>query len=291
MTSLDPISGDLRLIEVKGLAARTGTIVLTLNERRVAEDRPDCYWLYLVTDCATDPLLRDPVPNPARGPWVEVRKVQHYTLNVEELTKNDGWPSRFNRPSAALRSGRRFAWGAPVVHQVRSIQSLLNEIRRGNILLPEFQRGYVWNRNQVRGLMQSLYRRHPTGHVLTWRTHKPSLVRGGEALRDGHSLLLLDGQQRLTSLYVLFQGKAPPFYEGEDLFFNLYFNVQTEEFRFWQKMRMANNPAWIGVHEFLRQGLNDVQERLGDLDEEKQAVFQRNLARLSSSSLRRRRPT
>ena len=167
------------------------------------------------------------------------------------------------------------------MHEVRSIHDLLNQIGRGEILLPEFQRGYVWNRNQVRGLMQSLYRRHPTGHLLIWRTHKPSLVRGGEAARDGHSLLLLDGQQRLTSLYVLFEGKAPPFYEGEDLFFNLYFNLQTEEFRFWQKTRMANNPAWIGVHKFLSQGLNDVLERLRDFDEEEQVVIQQNLARLS----------
>ncbi|MEJ5377238.1 MAG: DUF3883 domain-containing protein [bacterium] len=44
-------SGQLRLIELKGLAGSTGTILLTQNERRVAEDRRDCYWLYVVTDC------------------------------------------------------------------------------------------------------------------------------------------------------------------------------------------------------------------------------------------------
>ena len=113
------------------------------------------------------------------------------------------------------------------MHEVRSIQDLLSQISRDEILLPEFQRGYVWNKDQVRGLMQSLYRKHPTGHLLIWRTYKPSLVRGGEALHDGHSLLLLDGQQRLTTLYVLFKGAAPKFYEGESLFFNLYFNMQT----------------------------------------------------------------
>ncbi len=95
VTSLDPHSGDLRLIEVKGLAARSGTILLTPNERRVAEDRPDCYWLYVVTDCATAPVLRDPVRNPAREPWVEVKKVQHYYLDVEKLSAaSDGWSDR-----------------------------------------------------------------------------------------------------------------------------------------------------------------------------------------------------
>ena len=100
--------------------------------------------------------------------------------------------------------------------------------------------------------MQSLYLKHPTGHLLTWRTYKPSLVRGAQTPRDGHSVLLLDGQQRLTTLYVLFQGEAPLFYEGESLYFDLHFNMQTEEFRFYQISRMANDPTWIGVHEFLR---------------------------------------
>ena len=167
------------------------------------------------------------------------------------------------------------------MHEVKSIQDLLNQIGRDEILLPEFQRGYVWNKDQVRGLVRSLYRKHPTGHLLVWRTYKPSLVRGGAAAGDGHSLMLLDGQQRLTTLYVLFRGKAPRFYEGEELFFDLHFNVQTEEFRFWQKTAMANNPAWIGVHDFLRESLNGLLERLPALDAERQAVLQANLARLS----------
>ena len=167
------------------------------------------------------------------------------------------------------------------MHEVRTIQDLLSQISRSEILLPEFQRGYVWNRDQVRALMQSLYRKHPTGHLLIWRTYKPSLVRGDDAPHDGHSLLLLDGQQRLTTLYVLFQGEAPRFYEGESLFFDLHFNVQTEEFRFWQKSRMDKNPAWIGVHEFLNEGLTALLERLESLDENRRLIVQQNLARLS----------
>ena len=167
------------------------------------------------------------------------------------------------------------------MHEVKSIQNLLNEIGHGEILLPEFQRGYVWNRDQVRGLMQSLYRKHPTGHLLTWRTYKPSLVRGSQSPRDGHSLLLLDGQQRLTTLYVLFKGEAPLFYEGESLYFDLYFNMQTEEFRFFQKSRMENNPAWIGVHEFLSEGLTMMLEGIDQLDENRREIIQKNLARLS----------
>ena len=129
--------------------------------------------------------------------------------------------------------------------------------------------------------MQSLYRKHPTGHLLTWRTYKPSLVRGSQSPRDGHSLLLLDGQQRLTTLYVIFKGEAPLFYEGESLYFDLYFNMQTEEFRFFQKSRMENNPAWIGVHEFLSEGLTMMLEGIDQLDENRREIIQKNLARLS----------
>ena len=90
VTSLDPRSGELRLIEVKGLAAPTGSILLTPNERRVAEDRPDCYWLYVVTDCASAPKLQEPIRDPARFPWHEVTKVAHYWLSVDAMTKPMG---------------------------------------------------------------------------------------------------------------------------------------------------------------------------------------------------------
>ena len=86
VTSLDVESGQLRLIEVKGLAAATGTILLTPNERRVAEDRRDCYWLYIVTNCASEPQLQEPIQDPAKFPWHEVSKVQHYWLNVDAMT-------------------------------------------------------------------------------------------------------------------------------------------------------------------------------------------------------------
>ena len=87
VTSLDTTSGDIRLIEVKGLAAATGTILLTPNERRVAEDRPDCYWLYVVTNCGDTPVLQEPIANPARFPWHKVTKVQHYYLKVDAMTR------------------------------------------------------------------------------------------------------------------------------------------------------------------------------------------------------------
>ena len=86
VTSLDINSGELRLIEVKGIADAMGTILLTPNERRVAEDRRDCYWLYVATNCGSKPTLQEPIRDPARLEWHEVIKVQHYWLEVDAMT-------------------------------------------------------------------------------------------------------------------------------------------------------------------------------------------------------------
>jgi superfamily II DNA or RNA helicase len=87
LTSLDVNSGELRLIEVKGIGESTGTVLLTPNEKRVAEDRRDCYWLYVVTDCKTTPRLQSPIKDPARLQWHEVRKVDHYWLAIDAVTQ------------------------------------------------------------------------------------------------------------------------------------------------------------------------------------------------------------
>ncbi len=95
LTSLDTRSGEIHLIEVKGLSALDGAILLTPNERRVAEDRRDCYWLYIVTNClpaaaqagGEEPVLQEPIFDPAKYAWNEVKKVQHYYLRVGAMTR------------------------------------------------------------------------------------------------------------------------------------------------------------------------------------------------------------
>jgi superfamily II DNA or RNA helicase len=87
LTSLDVSSGELRLIEVKGIGESTGSVLLTPNEKRVAEDRRDCYWLYVVTDCKSDPKLQNPIKDPARLQWHEVKKVDHYYLSIDAVTQ------------------------------------------------------------------------------------------------------------------------------------------------------------------------------------------------------------
>ena len=90
------------------------------------------------------------------------------------------------------------------------IPSILDDIDNSHMALPEFQRGYVWGREQVRGLFQSLYRGHPAGSLPVWATDTSTAThRGDGKLAPGVAKLLLDGQQRITSLYGVIRGKPP----------------------------------------------------------------------------------
>jgi hypothetical protein len=76
------------------------------------------------------------------------------------------------------------------------LAAILDQIDPGGALLPEFQRGYVWNRDQVRGLMRSLYVGYPpVGGLLTWETQSDSsLIRGDAAPSPTVRALILDGR-------------------------------------------------------------------------------------------------
>ena len=128
------------------------------------------------------------------------------------------------------------------------VSTVLALIDAGDIALPEFQRGYVWNREQVRGLFTSMYRGYPVGGLMTWNTRAETAAARGGVSTDGTVKLLLDGQQRITSLYGVIRGRAPKFFEGnEAAFTGLYFDVVTEVFEFYAPSKMSKDPAWVGV--------------------------------------------
>ena len=136
------------------------------------------------------------------------------------------------------------------------LSTILDQIDMGSIALPEFQRGYVWNRDQVRNLMTSLYRRHPVGSLLVWETQTDQVAdhaRGDGNLAAGTVKLLLDGQQRITSLYGIIRGRAPKFFDGNaQAFTGLYFNLEDEVFAFYMPTRMDGNPLWVNVTELMQ---------------------------------------
>lgn len=92
-----------------------------------------------------------------------------------------------------------------------SVNQLVGMIERGELRLPEMQRRYVWRATRVRDLLDSLYRGYPSGSILVWETEQAQPARDmavnqNESPFAGHKLLL-DGQQRLTSLSAIFRGE------------------------------------------------------------------------------------
>ncbi len=133
------------------------------------------------------------------------------------------------------------------------LSTILDQIDSGTVLLPEFQRGYVWNRDQVRGLMRSLYLGYPVGGLLMWETETDGTAIRGTSSSGGTRLLLLDGQQRITSLYGVIRGYEPTFFEGnKSAFSGLYFNVEDEGFEFYAPTKMAGDPRWVDVDRTVR---------------------------------------
>lgn len=86
---------------------------------------------------------------------------------------------------------------------------LIEDIKHGNIALPDIQRPFVWSNSKVRDLLDSMYRGYPIGTLMLWETGVEvgtKQVGGGESGKVA-KLLIVDGQQRLTSLFAVITGE------------------------------------------------------------------------------------
>lgn len=132
------------------------------------------------------------------------------------------------------------------------ISKLLDAVKELEIVVPEFQREYVWSLEQAKELMASLFLDYPTGSVLVWETNTPPEIKNNAVQRErmGWIKVLLDGQQRITTLYLLIQGEIPPYYKEQDITHDprhLYFNLKTAEFSYYQRQKMEDSPFWKSV--------------------------------------------
>ena len=132
------------------------------------------------------------------------------------------------------------------------LTDLLSGIQAKDIVLPEFQREYVWSLEQSKQLMVSLFNSYPVGALLFWKTDKPPEIKNIAIDRSkiGTSTVILDGQQRLTTLYLLIKNELPPYYIKKDIEHDprhLYFNLQSGEFLYYKPKEMKNNPLWVKV--------------------------------------------
>jgi hypothetical protein len=134
-----------------------------------------------------------------------------------------------------------------------SVEELVGMIERGELRLPEMQRRYVWRSTRVRDLLDSLYRGYPSGAILLWETDEPVPLQDFAVTQQTNpynsTRLLLDGQQRLTSLSAVIRG-APVSVRGRKRPIELLFNL--------------DHPDELAVVTEVNEQANDDDEERGD---------------------------
>ena len=127
-------------------------------------------------------------------------------------------------------------------HNLMKIGTLLDKLASEEIQIPELQRKYVWKRKQIRNLLDSIYKDYPTGSILLWETDIDTEIRDvavtlQEQNRSSRHFLLLDGQQRLTSLLTAIRGAPIRIKKGGkiteesvELFFNIDHPMSVKKF-------------------------------------------------------------
>lgn len=122
-----------------------------------------------------------------------------------------------------------------------SIQQVLDNVTKGEIRIPAFQRGFVWEPDRVAYLMDSIYKQYPFGTLLLWRTNavlKHDRKLGPVELPmppDSYPVeYVLDGQQRLTSVFCVFKSGLPvqQDFTWKDIYFDLLAKLDVREQQF-----------------------------------------------------------
>ena len=135
----------------------------------------------------------------ARELWEAAKQIAGQAGEVDEKLPYLGQLSNFQGISQTL-----YKQGSATVGQ------LVSEIELGTLALPDIQRPFVWKNTKVRDLLDSIYRGYPFGYILTWQSLSDAGARqigtGDKGTAVPHALVI-DGQQRLTSLFAVMTGK------------------------------------------------------------------------------------
>ena len=149
------------------------------------------------------------------------------------------------------------------------IREIIDNIDKQHLFIPAFQREYVWKRPDAKNLISSLIKDYPTGTMLTWATTNPPELKGDYVyeITKGVVKLILDGQQRITTLYLLIKGEIPPYYKEEEILNDvrgLYVNVETLTLEYYKKNQMENDPLWVDITDIFQGNVNvfDILEKL-----------------------------
>ena len=139
------------------------------------------------------------------------------------------------------------------------LQALMDAIALGTIGLPDIQRPFVWKNAKVRDLFDSMYRGYPVGYLLLWRNGQDDdkMIGTGEKQKTP-SLVIVDGQQRLTSLYAVTTGQpvVRKNYESEHI--RIAFNPLEQKFQVADAATRRDKAFIPDISCIWREGLFDV---------------------------------
>jgi len=130
-----------------------------------------------------------------------------------------------------------------------TLQKLINELQSGNIKIPRFQRDYIWEKSKVVKLLNSIYNQYPIGSLFFWKAPgkyaffiRPFDIDGiDDTKTEGDFQFILDGQQRIMSLFAALKGKTM----GDVDYATICFNPERCEFLIPRSQREKGNiPAW-----------------------------------------------
>jgi len=170
------------------------------------------------------------------------------------------------------------------------ISTILEKIDENQLFVPAFQREYVWKREDAKNLLDSLIKEYPTGTMLTWETNDPPELKGKHVYNEkqGAVRILLDGQQRITTLYMLIKAEIPPYYTPPEISNDtrgLYVNVGTLELEYHSPAKMKKEPRWQNITDIFKRRIRakDIIRQL----EEKGETVSRELDDLIDDNLRK----
>ncbi len=149
-----------------------------------------------------------------------------------------------------------------------SLTKLVEDIEAGEIGLPDLQRPFVWTNRQVRDLFDSMYRGFPVGYLLFWANGLSGEHRqiGTASTRHVPKLLIVDGQQRLTSLFAVLKG-APVYrddFKREPI--RIAFRPRDGRFEV-SNVAIRRDPEWVAdISELWSEGMTSYTYITGFLD-------------------------
>jgi len=132
---------------------------------------------------------------------------------------------------------------------------VISEIKRGSIRIPDFQRDYIWTSEQVLELVDSVWHGYPIGSILLWKTSQklnerdPLNLRLSELPKNAERLYLLDGQQRLVTLYAIMHDNLE-LGKRRKTKYKVFFDLKNKKFYIYKIKDIQDNKADPKIEEW-----------------------------------------